>query len=128
LTDVYPTLLKAAGIEIPQGAVGMNLLDKHENRAASFSALHERKDQASFMVRTEKYKLIFGFNRKQDASTYTKADIIGGEFYDLTNDPKEWNNLYEQSEIEPVKNDLTDFMMTKLSKMSCRAVDDKKSE
>jgi arylsulfatase A-like enzyme len=32
LVDVYPTLLKAAGIEVPEQAVGMNLLEKNETR------------------------------------------------------------------------------------------------
>ena len=67
-------------------AVGMNLLDEKENREASFCALHEREDEASFMLRTETHKLIVRFARKQDASTYTQSDIIGGEFYDLKTD------------------------------------------
>lgn len=124
LTDVYPTLLKAAGIEVPQKAVGMNLLDKNENRKASFCALHERKDEASFMVRTEQYKLILCFARKEDASSYTKADIVGGEFYDLKKDPKEWDNLYEDITTEGLRAELTELMMAKLSTMSCLVSDD----
>ena len=119
LVDVYPTLLKAAGIEVPQKAVGINLLDKDETREASFCALHEREDEASFMVRTENHKLILCFSRKEDASKYTKEDIVGGEFYDLKKDPKEWENLYENKEIEQLKNEMTGLMMAKLSKMSC---------
>ncbi len=119
LVDVYPTLLKAAGISVPEKATGINLLDKKETREASFCALHEREDEASFMVRAENYKLILCFNRKHEASEYTKTDITGGEFYDLTNDTKEWNNLYELPGIVSVKNDLTDFMMAKLNAMSC---------
>ena len=117
LVDVYPTLLKAAGIEVPQKAVGINLLDKKENREASFCALHEREDEASFMIRTKNHKLILCFNRKEDASGYTKADIIDGEFYDLQTDPKEWNNLYQEKNIENAKSEMTELMMEKLSKM-----------
>jgi arylsulfatase A-like enzyme len=119
LVDVYPTLLKAAGIDVPQKAVGINLLDKEQTREASFCALHERKDEASFMVRTENHKLILCFARKEDASTYTKADIIGGEFYDLKKDPKEWNDLYDDNNIEELKSEMTDLMMAKLSTMAC---------
>jgi len=119
LVDVYPTLLKAAGIEVPEKAAGINLLDKEQTREASFCALHERKDEASFMVRTENHKLILCFARKEDASTYTKADIIGGEFYDLKKDPKEWNDLYDDNNIAELKSEMTDLMMAKLSTMAC---------
>jgi arylsulfatase A-like enzyme len=115
LTDVYPTLLKAAGIEIPRTSVGMDLLDADEIRAASFCALHERKDEASFMVRTESHKLILCFTRKQDATAYHQPDIIGGEFYDLINDPQEWNNLYEENEVEELKAEMTALLLMQLS-------------
>jgi len=118
LVDVYPTLLKAAGIEVPEKAAGINLLDKEQTREASFCALHERKDEASFMVRTENHKLILCFARKEDASSYSKADIIDGEFYDLKQDPKEWNNLYNNQAIEVLKTEMTEIMMAKLSIMS----------
>ncbi|MEE4284757.1 MAG: hypothetical protein V2I31_01375, partial [Mariniphaga sp.] len=63
--------------------------------------------------------LILCFARKEDASTYTKADIIGGEFYDLKKDPKEWNDLYHDNNIEELKSEMTDLMMAKLSTMAC---------
>jgi arylsulfatase len=118
LVDVYPTLLKAAGIEVPEKAVGINLLDKNETRSATFCALHERKDEASFMVRTQKNKLILCFKRKEDASQYNKLDIICGEFYDLEKDPKEWDNLYEKDEIKELKAGMTELLMVKLNAMS----------
>nr|WP_319509560.1 sulfatase-like hydrolase/transferase [uncultured Draconibacterium sp.] len=119
LVDVYPTLLKAAGIEVPEKAVGINLLNKEQTREASFCALHEREDEASFMVRTNNYKLILCFARKEDASTYTEADIVSGEFYDLKKDPKEWNNLYESDDIKELKIKFTELLMTKLETMKC---------
>jgi arylsulfatase A-like enzyme len=119
LVDVYPTLLKVAGIEVPEKAVGINLLNKDETREASFCALHEREDEAAFMLRTSKHKLILCFNRKAEPSEYTKADIIGGEYYDLEKDPKEWNNLYKNPEIKNIKNEMTELMMSKLYTMNC---------
>lgn len=101
LVDLYPTLLKAADIQVPSTAVGMDLLG-NPKRKASFCALHERKQEAAFMWRTHRHKLILIMKRKADVSTYTAADIKGGEFYDLRNDPQEWDNLYgdpEQSGI-----------------------------
>jgi choline-sulfatase len=117
LVDVYPTLLKAAGIEIPQTAVGMDLLNEDSNRAFSFCALHERKEEASFMARTQGHKLILRFSRKQDASAYTMSDIIGGEFYDLKKDPQEWNNLYESDEVIQLKDKMTGQLLAKLKTM-----------
>ncbi len=48
------------------------------------------------MWRTADHKLILRMRRRadDDASKYTANDIIGGEFYDLVNDPQEWRDLY----------------------------------
>jgi len=119
LVDVYPTLLNPAGIKVPQTAVGMDLLDNNVNRAFSFCALHERKEEAAFMARTQNHKLILRFSRKQDASTYTMSDIIGGEFYDLKSDPQEWNDLYQSEKEDKLKVELTHKLLAKLSTMSC---------
>jgi arylsulfatase A-like enzyme len=100
LVDIYPTLLSVA--EVPSLAVlpGLDLLDR-QTRSGSFSALHERPQEAAFMWRTRHHKLILRMKRKADASKYTASDIIGGEFYDLQADGKEWNNLYDQHEAQP---------------------------
>lgn len=119
LVDVYPTLLKAAGIAVPENAVGINLLNNDETRQASFCALHEREEEAAFMVRTKNHKLILCFKRKEDASAYTIADITGGEFYDLNEDPNEWTNLYSNDEVEALKTKMTELMMVRLNTMSC---------
>jgi len=96
LVDVYPTLLKAAGIEIPETVVGMDLLSREKVRNASFCALHERPDEAAFMWREAGLKLILRFQRKADISEYKNLDIIGGELYDLKNDPQERVDLYNE--------------------------------
>lgn len=93
LVDLYPTLLKAAGVTIPAKTVGLDLLSD-QTRAASFCALHERKSEAAFMWRTQTHKLILCMQRQPDASQYRAAHIIGGEFYHLQTDPQEWKDLY----------------------------------
>ena len=95
LVDLYPTLLEVADLKIPQQAAGLNLL-RDQTRQASFCALHERNAEAAFMWRTADYKLILRMKRRanDDTSRYTADDIIGGEFYDLVKDPREWNDLY----------------------------------
>lgn len=118
LVDLYPTLLNAAGIEVPKQAVGLNLL-KDEKRSASFAALHERRREAAFMWRTGDYKLILIMKRSRgkDANEYTAEDIVGGEFYDLKKDSQEWNDLYSDPKgykktFEKMKKELLEFLKT----------------
>ena len=110
LVDIYPTLLTATGIEVPDKSVGIDLLDLEAKRSASFCALHERPGEAAFMWRNADFKLILMFDRKENASKYIEGDIIGGEFYDLKNDPQEWNDLYRnksyQSSISKMRSEL----------------------
>lgn len=117
LTDVYPTILKAAGIDVPDALPGINLLST-ETRQASFCGLHERPDEAAFMWRTDQYKLILRLNRKENASAYNEGDIIGGEFYNLEADPQEWNNLYGAKEFESLQNRMTIELMEHLKKLA----------
>ncbi|MCU4162952.1 sulfatase family protein [Carboxylicivirga caseinilyticus] len=114
LIDVLPTLLSAANIEIPQSAMGINLLDTNTSRQGSFCALHEKKDQAAFMWRNAQHKLILVMNRKSNLSEYNKDDIIDGEFYDLENDPQEWNNKYHSSESDPIMTRMKDELLNHL--------------
>jgi arylsulfatase len=116
LTDVYPTILKAAGINVPETLPGINLLSA-ETRTANFCGLHERADEAAFMWRTEKCKLILRMNRKENAGQYEKTDIIGGEFYDLEADPQEWENSYGSKEFENQQNIMTDELLDHLKKL-----------
>jgi arylsulfatase A-like enzyme len=110
LLDVYPTLLKAAGIPVPGSTHGLDLLGQGAFREAGFCGLHEKPGEASFMWRTPEHKLILCFERKADASEYKAADITGGEFYDLKKDPEEWNDLY----TDPAYRDIRETMATRL--------------
>jgi arylsulfatase A-like enzyme len=116
LVDLYPTLLGAAGIEVPKRAVGLDLLSD-QKRAASFCALHERRGQAAFMWRTAEHKLILMMKRTRGkgANEYTAEDIVGGEFYDLARDPQEWNDLY--SSDDPKVKKMTKELMDHLKKL-----------
>ena len=121
LVDLYPTILKAAGIDLPKGPaapVGLNLLS-NKKRQAAFCALHERRHSASYMWRTPNHKLILVMKHKSGsiADRYTNEDIIGGEFYDLKKDPQEWNNLYSKPKgysiiLDEMKKELLMFLQT----------------
>jgi arylsulfatase A-like enzyme len=119
LVDLLPTILKAAAIDVPGSPVGLNLLGPQKRRA-SFSALHERQDEAAFMWRTPDHKLILRIKRNatDDASQYTPADVLGGEFYDLVKDPQEWNDLYCDPKADrKVINMMTKELLTFLGKL-----------
>ncbi len=114
LVDIYPTLLAAAGIEVPEYAHGEDLLIESGHRSANFCGLHERADEAAFMWRTPEYKLILRLERKPDASTYTSADILGGEFYNLMQDPFEWEDIYGQMDLKEKQEQMTKDLMAHL--------------
>jgi arylsulfatase A-like enzyme len=111
LVDVYPTLLKVAGIEVPTTARGLDLLGQGDFRPANFCGLHERPGEASFMWRDSEHKLILRFDRKDDASSYAVPEVIGGEFYDLVKDPAEWNDLYNDDAVRATRDRMTKELM-----------------
>jgi len=117
LIDIYPTILQSVGINTPDALPGINLLST-ESRSANFCALHERKEEASFMWRTEEHKLILRMQRKENAQQYDFDDILGGEFYNLLEDPEEWNNLYDSKAIDRHQKKMVKDLIDHLKKMN----------
>ena len=113
LVDIYTTLMHFVGAQVPDELPGIDLLSP-ETRKANFCALHERPDEAAFMWRTPEHKLILCMKRKADAASYTESDIIGGEFYDLLRDPREWENKYEDRQYEDIRNRMKKELMEHL--------------
>lgn len=116
-TDIVPTLLNFAEIKPDEKLLGENLLSQKRN-SATFAALHERKDEAAFMWRTPEYKLILVFNKKKNAANYTEEDIKTGEFFNLKEDPKEWQNIYNSKAIAKIKQDYKEALLTHLKKQT----------
>ena len=94
LTDIAPTLLEVAGLEIPARMQGRSLLpilkgeeDPHFHRESVrcefFGALGS---EYATMIRTRDHKLV----------NYHGHGV--GELYDLGNDPSEFNNLWNDPE------------------------------
>jgi arylsulfatase A-like enzyme len=84
LMDLGPTLLEAAGLEVPTYLEGRSLRpyieDKHEN-------FHPREwvyceDNYEIMMRGERYKMVYYIGQEE------------GELYDLEVDPHEFENLW----------------------------------
>ncbi|TMM30633.1 DUF229 domain-containing protein [Polaribacter aestuariivivens] len=114
-TDLLPTLLDFAKIKKDKNLLGENLFSNNRNQA-TFSALHEKKNEAAFMWRTPNYKLILVFNRKENAVNYTEKDIITGEFFNLKEDPKEWENLYNNPKIMEIQKKYKKALIAYLNK------------
>lgn len=116
-TDIIPTLLNFANIKANTPLLGENLLSKNRN-TATFSALHERNGEAAFMWRTQNYKLILVLNRKLNATNYSEKDIITGEFYNLKDDSKEWNNLYNSASYSNLQEKFKVDLLNHLNKQN----------
>lgn len=114
LIDLHPTLLRVAGIELPVRARGLDLLGE-QRRKASFAALHQGRP--AFMLRTAAHKLILVMREKKDADQYAAADVVDGEFYDLKDDPREWNDLYRTDRSADVRRQMTADLLQLLKTM-----------
>ncbi len=115
LTDLAPTILAAAGLDVPDHMVGSSLIpiltdpnriDHHRETARSeyYSTLSKaapgREFEGSYgtMIRDDRYKLV----------TYHGHDQ--GELFDLESDPWEHQNLWDDPRFADVR-----FRLLKLS-------------
>jgi len=120
-TDFAPTLLDFAGVDTPKWMQGRsfraNLLGKTPSdwRQAMYYRywMHQEHRPAHLGIRTKRYKLIWFYGQPL-------RDVYGEpptqptwEFYDLQEDPKELNNLYEdpahEEQIKELKNRLIEL-------------------
>ena len=135
-TDFAPTIIELAGGKTPeymQGASFKRILETGEEPSQWPQATyyrywmhlaHKHQNPAHFGIRTKQHKLIFYYGRywvDTDDSTaawnneswgndFTNHTPPAWEFYDLTQDPKEMNNSYDdpyyQETIEGLKRQL----------------------
>lgn len=109
LVDVAPTLLDAAGLEVPPGLHGRSLLDLAHGQAADRPEevfLQISEQGVGRAIRTERWKycvLAPGLEGWQESgsSVYRESHL-----YDLQADPYEQTNLVGQAEYRSVADDL----------------------
>ena len=114
LTDIVPTICRAAGIKADPRLPGLDLLGERKSRGA-FSEFHGGGGETiqvapSWMWRTERYKLILF--REGNVLDDTPAQ---GELYDLEKDPNEWYNVFDDPAYYEVR---TQLMMDLISHMA----------
>ncbi|EOZ91530.1 Arylsulfatase [Indibacter alkaliphilus LW1] len=111
--DIGPTMLQAAGLEIPKDMDGKSFLPvltdpKAEGREAVYYHYYENGEHAvspHFGVRTDRYKLIRFYKRVEE-----------WELYDLGNDPQELNNLLGNEEYAEVHREMYSKLMKVIEK------------
>jgi arylsulfatase A-like enzyme len=121
-SDFAPTLLSLAGAKVPESMQGRDAsaLLKGEKVDGWRQSVYYRYWMhmahhwvpAHFGLRTERYKLIFFYGMKLDATGCDHPDCFedtpaGFELYDLLHDPEETTNLAHQPEhahiLDPLK-------------------------
>jgi arylsulfatase A-like enzyme len=98
LTDIFPTVCDAAGIEIPKSVEGDSLLplyrgDRSHARKEIFAAFHSptKHRMVSRMVRTRRYKSIVNLTTNE------------AELYDLKEDPYEMHSLAGKAKFKELE-------------------------
>jgi N-sulfoglucosamine sulfohydrolase len=130
--DILPTMLKEAGLQVPDDLPGHPLQDVDSGQAPPRRYIHTFTTGSSpnllymqFGIRGDRYKLIYNPDRAENrlaTSRYTNsrlpADQVVEDFiyppeyelYDLHEDPYEWNNLADNPDYDETKQILLEAM------------------
>lgn len=106
LMDLGPTLLEAAGLEVPTYVEGRSLRPYIEGKETDFRAREfvYCEDNYEIMMRGERYKMVFYIGQQE------------GELYDLQVDPHEFENLWDSAAHarikEPILQQLLQWLAT----------------
>jgi arylsulfatase A-like enzyme len=128
--DVCPTLLEAAGIDVPADLNGRSLLsllrgETDEHRDVIFAEKNTQPDDIKRCVRTDRYKYIR--NASEGPALVLPTDIVVTaaardlgpesfaprppvELYDLSVDPWEQTNLAGTPETDGIQRDLSEML------------------
>ncbi len=113
LIDLPPTLLRAAGIEIPESYEGFPLQDETE-RDHVFIQISE--SQVGRAVRTKRYK--YSVRALGSGNVLHSSPIYFEDFlYDLEKDPIEKNNLVKDPEYKQVRKELKQVLIKQMTEV-----------
>lgn len=106
LVDVYPTLAKLCGLNIPKHCEGSDLsailkTDTKKSKLAAFSQYPRGKDMGH-TVRSGKWRYTEWYN--------SKGEILAKELYDLSKGSLPEENLANKVELKPVTSDLSKLL------------------
>lgn len=118
LVDVVPTLLAAAGLEVPAALPGENLLAESA-RKGGFGEMHGNGSDPvlrapAYAWRTAEWKLILYYDSDIEEARRAPASVRG-ELYDLKRDPGEWVNRYEDERVAAVRERMTRELLMHLA-------------
>ncbi len=110
LVDIVPTLLDAAGEDLPDVLPGFSLLSDF-SRSASFAEMHGRgyeeyQRAPSVMLRNKDWKLILNMPGPLGA-VGGSYDRIKGELYHLAEDPLELQNRFDDPDAVQIREQMT---------------------
>jgi len=93
LMDVGPTLLEAAGIEVPSYMEGRSLRPYIEGLDDQFTPRMRVfcEDNYEIMMREDRFKMVYYIGQE------------AGELYDIETDPHEFDNLWDRTEYAQCK-------------------------
>ncbi len=94
LMDIGPTVLDAAGIDVPTYFEGRSLMPYLNEESILPREFVFCEDNYQIMMRSQDYKLVYYIGQQ------------AGELYDLNNDPHELKNLWSEVEHVALKNQL----------------------
>lgn len=113
LIDLPPTLLRAAGIEIPESYEGFPLQDETE-RDHVFIQISE--SQVGRAIRTKRHK--YSVRALGSGNMLHSSPIYFEDFlYDLENDPIEKNNLVKDPEYKQVRKELKQMLIKQMTEV-----------
>src|SRR5580704_4640408 len=120
LIDVLPTILELCGVARPSNLQGRSLapLLRGETTSHRDYVISEYADNEEAMIRTPRWKLIYGTGNRRRRDGYARDEPVPGPFvqlYDLETDPEEITNLAQHIEsaglVERLLRQLADHLI-----------------
>ena len=131
--DILPTMLRAAGMPVPENLPGFALQDIDTGKLRPRKYIHTFTTGSSpnllyvqFGIRDERYKLVYNPDRALNRlakSRYRNSQIPEDqhvqsflyppeyELFDLQEDPHEWKNLADSTQHQPIRRRLLKAML-----------------